>query len=301
MFPKEFGKRKIIGIRATFRKHPLLGTAILLITYFCFFYIPDFLLLPFILLIQLLPILGVFLISFLVTFGVLGLLWFYIVPKGFRLPNDDETFSDFAKSIRLTTGRHLIRNILIGVGVSLLFFYSVFIFGNIYGTYFWDLDVIFGDPFTPPIYGFGWFVFIYMLIPGIWEEVSFRGVITSLNEKKYSQNITLVIVSILFGLFHLTNLLAFMPAIQVIPQVIYAGLLGFVFGYIVIRTNSIIPGIIAHYLIDSVGQLFLNTYFVNEISFVCFAIIGIGIVPAILGILFVWLVTPSNKHEIIEL
>ena len=299
MFPKEFGKKRMIGIRATFRKRPLLGTAILLITYFCFFYIPNFILWPFSLLIEMLPIMARNLIGFVASFGVLGLLWFYIVPKGFRLPNDDEHFSNFAKSIRLTTGRHLFRNILIGVSVSLLFFLSVYIFGNIFGTHIWDLDVIFGDPITTPF--LGWYVFILMLIPGIWEEVSFRGVITSLNEKKYSRNITLLIVSVLFGLFHLTNLLAGMSAILVIPQVFYAGLLGFIFGYMVIRTNSLIPGIIAHYLIDSVGQFFIYINFADDISFVWFAIIGIGIVPAILGYLFVRLATPSKNREIILL
>ncbi|MHA1375916.1 MAG: CPBP family glutamic-type intramembrane protease [Promethearchaeota archaeon] len=298
MFPKEFGKRKMIGIRATFRKHPLLGTVILLITYFCFFYIPEFVLLPFTLLIEMLPIMVRILISVLVSFGIIGLFWLYIVPKGFRLPNDDETFSDFTKSIRLT-GRHLIRNILIGVGVSLIVFLSVFIFGNIFGTHIWDLDVILGEPLTSP--GYGWFIFILMLIPGIWEEVSFRGVITSLNEKRYSQKITLVIVSVLFGLFHLTNLIAGIPAILVIPQVFYAGLLGFIFGYMVIRTNSLIPGIVAHYLINSVGQLFLYITVADEISLVLFLIIGLGIVPAIFGIVFVWFVTPSKKRETIDI
>ncbi|MCJ7649250.1 MAG: CPBP family intramembrane metalloprotease, partial [Candidatus Lokiarchaeota archaeon] len=83
----------------------------------------------------------------------------------------------------------------------------------------------------------------------------------------------------------------------VIPQVFYAGLLGFVFGYMVIRTNSLIPGIIAHYLINSVGQFFTYIDYVDDISFIWFAIIGMGIVPAILGYLFVRFATPSKKRE----
>ncbi|MHA1669812.1 MAG: CPBP family glutamic-type intramembrane protease [Promethearchaeota archaeon] len=299
MFPKEFGKRKMIGIRATFRKYPLFGTIILLLIYFCFFYVPDFVLLPFTLLFQLLPILAVMIINIIVILGILGFLWLYIIPKGFKLPNNDETFSDFTKSIRLTTGGNLIRNVLIGIGVTLIFFLSVFFLGNVFGTQIWDLDIIFGDPVTTPY--LGWLVFIYMLIPGIWEEVSFRGVITALNERKYSKNFTMVIVSTLFGLFHLTNIISGMPAIIVIPQAFYAGLLGLVFGYMVIRTNSLIPGIIAHYLIDSVGQFFLAIIFPNEIAQVLFAIIGVGIVPAVFGFLFVWLVTPSKKREIIDI
>jgi len=122
---------------------------------------------PFILLLNMLPIIVSSLIGMLVALGILGLLWFYIVFKGFRLPNDDEKFTEFAKSIRFTTGGYLIRNILIGIGASIIFFLSVYFFGNIYGIHIWDLDVLLGNPFSPPLYGFGWLLFIYILIPGI--------------------------------------------------------------------------------------------------------------------------------------
>ena len=139
-----------------------------------------------------------------------------------------------------------------------------------------------------------------MLIPGVWEEVSFRGVITTLNERKYSKFTVLIIVSILFGLFHFTNLLSGQALVPTILQVFYASTLGMAFGYMVIKTNSLWPGIIAHYLIDSVGQLFLNTTFPDLGSYTFFTILGVGICPLILNFLFIWAMT-NKKHKEVPL
>jgi membrane protease YdiL (CAAX protease family) len=133
-----------------------------------------------------------------------------------------------------------------------------------------------------------------MLIPGIWEEVSFRGVISTLNLRKYSRTTVLIVVSILFGLFHFFNLLSGSSFIQTGIQVIYAATLGFLFGYLFIKTKSLIPSIILHYLINSLGQLFTYVIFDSIVDQVLFAIIGVGLIPTVLGVLFVWLVVKKE-------
>jgi membrane protease YdiL (CAAX protease family) len=137
-----------------------------------------------------------------------------------------------------------------------------------------------------------------MLIPGIWEEVSFRGVISTLNLRKYSRTTVLIVVSLLFGLFHLINLLAGNNLVLTGVQVIYAALLGFLFGYLFIKTKSLIPSIILHYLIDSLGQLFVYVSFDNTVDLVLFAIIGVGIVPSVLGVLLVKLVVKKEPRQL---
>ena len=77
--------------------------------------------------------------------------------------------------------------------------------GNLFGTWFLDWKILFGNPSITT--GLGWFLFILMLIPGIWEEVAFRGVILNLQLKKYSNTISIMLYGVLFGLFHLTNLI----------------------------------------------------------------------------------------------
>ena len=311
MFPKKLGSKKILGIRGTLREHPLLGTFVLLAIYFAFFFLSDFAILPIVPILSLLPYTLVLTINFCFLFGFMALLWFFIVPKGLRLPNDDRKFSGFLKSIKLSTKNHLLKNIGIGLIVSASFFLSVTIFGNIFGEPIYDLGVILGNPGTSEAYySFGWFLFIFMLIPGIWEETSFRGVITSLNERKYSKKSVMIFVSFLFGAFHLTNLIGAQLTAQTSPtwlplwwlptilQTFYASMLGLVFGYIVLRTGSLIPAIITHYLIDSVGQFFLLINFNgNIISYILFDLIGVGVFPAIVGIFLVLMLTSSKSQE----
>jgi len=232
----------------------------------------------------------------------MALFWLLVVPRSLDLPEGKQSLKEYVKTIGLKFDNKIVRNILLGIGCSIIFFISTYITANLFGNYTFDLDVIFGTPkiITQNVVFLGWFLFIIMLIPGIWEEVAFRGVITKLNLRRYSQRTTWIIVSVLFGLFHFVNLLVGRYLVLTILQVIYAALLGFLFGYMFIKTKSIIPSIIAHYLIDSVGQLFLFVYFENMGQLILFAVIGVGIIPTVFGMLLIKLVV-KEKDERIDL
>ena len=227
----------------------------------------------------------------------MALLWMLVVRRSLGLPNGKESLKDYIKTIGLKPDNKIVRNIFLGIGCSMIYFDSTFIFGNIFGNYIFDLDVIFGIPGSS-ISIYGWFLFILMLIPGIWEEISFRGVISTLNLRKYSQRTVLIVVSLLFGLFHFINFLMGNDLILTGIQVIYAALLGFLFGYLFIKTKSLIPSIILHYLIDSLGQLFTYVYFDSIVDLVLYAIIGVGIIPSVLGMLLVKLVVKEKDEKI---
>jgi len=296
MFPKVLGKKQTISIREIFRKHPLFGTVNLLVLYAGFFFLIGFIELPLIFIIEDIPFIAFLFIDFFVTFGVMALLWMLFVRRSLGLPNGKESLKEYVKTIGLKPDRKIVRNIFLGIGCSIIYFISTYITGNIFGNYTFDLDVIFGIPriIDGKFIFLGWFLFILMLIPGIWEEVSFRGVISTLNLRKYSRTTVLIVVSILFGLFHFFNLLAGSPLVFTGIQVIYASLLGFLFGYLFIKTKSLIPSIILHYLIDSLGQLFTYVEFDSTVNLVLFAIIGVGIIPSVLGILLVKLVVKKE-------
>ena len=306
MFPKVLGKRQTISIREIFRKHPLFGTVILLVIYAGFLILPIlidvliFWLLTFIS--AYIPLIALLFIDFFVTFGVMAFLWLLFVRRSLGLPNGKEPLKEYVKTIGLKPDSKIVRNILLGIGCSIIYFISTYITGNIFGNYIFDFNVIFGNP---KIIGidifFGWFLFIIMLIPGIWEEISFRGVISTLNLRKYSRTTVLIVVSLLFGLFHFFNFLMggfLIEGFLVLTglQVIYAALLGFLFGYLFIKTKSLIPSIILHYLIDSLGQLFTYVAFDSMVDLVLFAIIGVGIIPSVLGILLVKLVVKEEPR-----
>ena len=297
MFPKLLGKRQTISIREIFRKHPLFGTVNLLVLYIGFLILPLLIETPILLLLIFISVdisfIALLLLDFFVTFGVMALLWLLFVRRSLGLPNGKESLKEYVKTIGLKPDKKIGRNIFLGTSCSIIYFISTFITGNIFGNYIFDLDVIFGNPGTS-ISIFGWFLFILMLIPGIWEEVSFRGVIATLNLRKYSQRTVLIVVSILFGLFHFVNLLSGGSLLNTGIQVIYASLLGFLFGYLFIKTKSLIPSIILHYLINSLGQLFTYVIFDNMVDQVLYAIIGVGLIPTVLGVLLVKLVVKEE-------
>jgi membrane protease YdiL (CAAX protease family) len=215
------------------------------VIYFAFFYITDFALLPLIPILLLLPDTLVLTINFCFLFGFMALLWFYVVPKGLRLPNNDRKFSGFLKSIKLSIKNHPLKNVSIGLIVSLAMFLIITMFGSIFGRPIYDLGIILGNPGSSDAYfSYGWFLFIFMLIPGIWEETSFRGVLTSLNERKYSKKSVWIGIAFLFGSFHIVNLIGaqlsaphsptWLPWwLPTILQMFYASMLGLVFGYMV--------------------------------------------------------------------
>jgi membrane protease YdiL (CAAX protease family) len=91
---------------------------------------------------------------------------------------------------------------------------------------------------------------IVALSPAICEELLHRGILLNAYESRGSLK-AVIITSIFFGIFHfdITNLLG--------P--IFLGLL---IGYYVIRTNSIFAGIFAHFLNNSIAELF--SYFFSD-------------------------------------
>jgi len=303
MFPSS-DKIKDYETGGFLRNHPILASVILAIIYITFLYISfiisNLLLLLFSILVPL-NLEGIIIVQFLVQFGFLALLLLIIIPLGFKLPYGKKTFKEYSENIKLNTIKPALRNILIAIIAFGIFSIVVLIGALTLGEYIFDPNVIFGKP---TIYYYGWTVFILMLIPGIWEEVAFRGVMIPMLSKKHNIKIAIIISSIVFGLAHSNNLLSFFLSgvftidviLQVTAQVIYATLLGFAFAYMYIKTNSIFPGIILHYLIDSVGQLFLTVYFYNYISAGIFLIVFIGVIPSILIILLVKLVINDDKN-----
>jgi membrane protease YdiL (CAAX protease family) len=293
MFPKVQGKRKTISIREIFRKHTFFGTFNLLALYTGFLLLPVFIQLPLFFFVDSLPVIVILFIDFFVNFGLMMVLWLVIVPKSLGFPNGKEHLKGYIKRIGLKNDGKLVRNILLGIGCSAIAFICRFITANIFGNYTFNPDVIFGIPGSSVSF-YGWFLFILMLIPGIWEEVSFRGVMITLNMRKYSRTTVFIIVSLLFGLFHYFNLLGGADLFATNIQVIWAALFGFLLGYLFIKTKSLIPSIILHYLVNTLGQLFIPASFDNTIQLILFAILGLGILPTVFGMILVKLVVKEE-------
>ncbi|MFN2235823.1 MAG: CPBP family intramembrane glutamic endopeptidase [Anaerolineales bacterium] len=121
-----------------------------------------------------------------------------------------------------------------------------------------DLSTVFSFPdIRPDPDVIGWGYFLLALVPAIWEELAFRGLIQSKLRKVFSIKLSILLSAASFGIFHFSNLLTQSPA-QALPGVILALFFGIGWGYLTVRTRSVVPAMISHYLVDSMGQIFLN-------------------------------------------
>ncbi len=95
--------------------------------------------------------------------------------------------------------------------------------------------------------GLGVAVLVFALMPAITEELAFRGYILSGLERTYSKGTAIVLSALLFGFLHVL--------ISLFQQLFGATLLGLVIGLIAIRTRSLWPGVLFHFINNALGLL----------------------------------------------
>lgn len=82
-----------------------------------------------------------------------------------------------------------------------------------------------------------------------WLQMAFRGVMLTNLQQRYRPWTAVLVTSTLFGVFHITNVV-----IEDLDQVIMGMLLATVvavpWGYAVVKTGSVLPGVVSHYAIN---------------------------------------------------
>ena len=151
----------------------------------------------------------------------------------------------FSKGISL-------RPILAGI-ISALCYFAICVFvASRLGTLQIDFNLLL-DLET----GLGWILFLYALVPAIWEELAFRGAIMNTVRTKYSDNVAILASSVFFGFFHIIAFTLVGNIAMVFPGFIMSTLFGLTWGYTNLKCNSLLPGILAHYVIDAFGYAFI--------------------------------------------
>ena len=90
-----------------------------------------------------------------------------------------------------------------------------------------------------------WLLFVIALSPAICEEVLFRGAITSGLRNIFSPRVTILLVGLLFGLFHMS-----------VYRFALTGFTGILLTYFVVRSGSIYLSITAHFINNAIAVLF---------------------------------------------
>ena len=169
----------------------------------------------------------------LLLFLVLGFVALYLMPTVLGLPNGRKPLQDYCRDIRLLPVTPLGRNIFIGLLMAALTLSAILLATLLTGHFVLDWSTV---PALRWLKG---------LTRGIWEEVFFRGIILVLFMRRYSLRKAIFFSVLVFALAHLGEL-----SLEAIIDVVSIFFMGLLFTYLVLKTGSLLPGIIFHYVHD---------------------------------------------------
>jgi membrane protease YdiL (CAAX protease family) len=222
------------------------------------------------------------------------MLFLVIVPYVLQLPKGKRSYPEFLADIRLSHVRPLLPLLLLGISCWLILAGC-----QATGSLMYGLSQ--GQPLTPTFLRYvvditvelppaSWSLVTSM--PSMLEEVAWRGVILTLFLRHYSERNALGIAAVGFGLMHLLNVLAGngREVIWVLGQVGWAAISGVFYGYVVLKTDSLLPAMVVHWLGNAFVAAFTRYLQLNASATTQAGYGGIftfGLIPAILMIVWV--------------
>jgi len=217
------------------------------------------------------------------------LVLFLIVPFVLRLPNGKTSLRKYLDDIRLSHLKPFFPLLMLGISSSLIILLLLSANSFIYrlalglpiNSYF--LRHVINLKLDLPPQSLSWIV----AFPSIFEEVSWRGVVLVLFMKKYSAKYAILFTALGFGFFHLLNLLGGTPPDFVLRQVIFGSALGFFYGYMVLKTDSLFPAMLFHFLVNMLIGSFTHyfQYYASAKSQIFYTLINL---PAATLLLIGW-------------
>jgi membrane protease YdiL (CAAX protease family) len=174
----------------------------------------------------------------------LGVLAFWLMPYVLGLPNGRKTLREFCLDIRLLPVQPVGRNILLGLLMAGLTISAVLVASLLTGRFQLDWS------FLPAL---RW---VKGLTRGIWEEVFFRGIVLVLMMRLYPNSKTQGILwaAFLFALIHFRSY-----AVEDLVDLVSIFFIALLCTYLALKTGSLLPGIIFHYVHDIFILLVQNT------------------------------------------
>jgi membrane protease YdiL (CAAX protease family) len=179
----------------------------------------------------------------------------FIAPFVLGYYSLSHSYAAYLSEIRLTRWQPALRLILLGVScwlimalcqVACTFIYRLSQGGAIDLAFLHSAFPL-GSEFPPQ--SFGWL----NSTTSILEEVAFRGVMLALFLRFYTPTKAVLFTALGFGAFHLLGLLDGTAPVWVIGNILWAAILGACYGYVTLRTGSLLPAMLIHYL----GNLFI--------------------------------------------
>ena len=218
------------------------------------------------------------------------LMVFIVAPFVLGFPGKGHTYREYLSEIRLTKIRPLLGLILLGLSCYLIIALSQAAGVVVYrlmeglpvdGSFIRRSFVLANE--LPPRSN-SWLV----SLPSIPEEAVWRGVVLAMFLRLYDRRKSIIFSALVFGTMHIVAVLD-RSLIWAVGMVVWAAIFGLFYGYVTLKTDSLLPAMIVHYL----GNLFVDAitaYIQANGSVQEVAIYGIvftfGIIPTILTILW---------------
>jgi len=230
---------------------------------------------------------------------------FILAPFVLRLPNGKRSFRGYLDDIGLSRLHPFTQLVLLALSCYLILALSQATASFVYRLFegqpinWWFVRQVFdlsGD--LPP-----GSASLLVSIPSIFEEVAFRGIVLTVFLSKYSERKSIIFSSLGFGIIHLLNLAVGRELVWVLGQVVWAFTIGLFYGYVFVRTKSLLPSMIVHYLSNAFIGSFTSYIQINasiQIQALYGVIFSFGVIPTTLMILWTrfftskWL--PGNKN-----
>ena len=216
---------------------------------------------------------------------------FILVPFVLHLPKGKRTFRQYLDDIGLSRVHPFIRLVLLGLSC-----YAILALSQVAASVIYRLSeglsingAFIRQVFDPSRDLPPGSPSLLISFPSIFEEMVFRGIILTVFLGMYSERKSIIFSSAAFGLWHALNLLNGADLVWVMGQVVWAFILGLFYGYVFVRTRSLLPLMIVHYL-SNVFISSLTGYMQSRASIEMQGLYGIifslGIVPTTLMILW---------------
>ena len=238
-----------------------------------------------------LPIITTALLSVSIRFIISALVLFLLIPITFyEKPRNVEMY---VRELKFNRGFSLKVTIPIGIVSCIVFTIVSVSILRLLGIFPNDIFSFLREPSENRI---GWLWLLFAINPAIFEEMAFRGVLFSNFEKKYDERKVILMTAVLFGLFHFTGLANGQDIVGVILMGTMAGAFAISWGYMNVKTKSIIPSMIMHYFINATSEVLLVSN--TEDIFILLQIIGQIIFYPVLSILVIKIIMKEyTKNE----
>jgi len=235
---------------------------------------------------------------------------FILAPFVLRLPKGKRTYRQFLDDIGFTRVKPFFRLVLLALSCYIILALSQVATSLVYRlsegqpiTWSFIRQVLDLSGDLPPSPS------LLFSIAGALEEVGSRGIVLTVFLNKYSERRSIIFSSLAFGLMHLLNLTNGANVVWVMGQVTWAFIIGLFYGYVFVRTRSLLPSMIVHYLGNVfIGSLtgYMQSRAAIEIQVLYGVTLSLGVIPVILMILWTtfftsrWLIDSAAQASVGE-